>query len=135
LLVVHAEDERVGVLGLREIDRNAGEAEVDNVLRGRATPNHPGLMSLAVRTLVEWAADELSVRRLYLHVFRDNPARSFYSRLGFVVSGDPIGLSFEGTPGHGSWKPTTHKPERFLLRMELAADPATLGIPETKDSN
>ena len=135
LLVAHSEGERVGVLGLREIDLGRGEAEVDNVLRGRATPSRQGLMSLAVSTLVAWAADALSVRRLYLHVFRDNPARSFYRRLGFVDVGDPIGLSFEGASGHGNWKPTTQEPERYLLRMELAIDAATLGIPQTKDSS
>jgi RimJ/RimL family protein N-acetyltransferase len=133
LLVVHAEGRRVGVLGLRGIDVDHGEAEVDNVLRGRATPNRHGLMSLAFMTLVAWAADMLSVRRIYLHVFRDNPACVFYSRLGFAVIGDPTGLSFEGTSGHGSWQPTTHEPERYLLRMELAIDAATLGPPQTRD--
>ena len=134
MLVVHAEGGRVGVLGLRGIDLGHGEAEIDNVLRGHPTPSCPGLMSLAVRTLIAWAESELSVRRLYLHVFRDNPARSFYSRLGFVVIGDPIGLSFEGTSEHGSWKPTTQEPERYLLRMELAIDAVTLGIPQPEDS-
>lgn len=134
LLVAHAEGERAGVLGLRGIDLGRGEAELDNVLRGRATPSRQGFMSLAVRTLIAWAADELRVRRLYLHVFRDNPASSFYRRLGFVDVGDPVGLSYEGTSGHGSWKPTMHEPKRYLLRMELATDVATLGILQTKAS-
>jgi RimJ/RimL family protein N-acetyltransferase len=135
LLVVHAEGEPVGVLGLRGIDLGRREAEVDNVLRGRATPSRRGLMSLAVGTLAVWAAHELSVRRLYLYVFRDNPACSFYRRLGFVVIGDSIGLCFEGTSGHGGWKPTTQEPERYLLRMELAIDAATLELAQTKDSS
>lgn len=129
MMMIRADNQSVGVVGLRGIDLGRGEAEVDNVLRGRPTPGRHGFMSLAVRTLAAWAADELSVRRLYLHVFRDNPACDFYRQLGFVVSGVPIGLAFEGTDRHGTWRPTTHQPERYLLPMELAIDAATLRTP------
>jgi RimJ/RimL family protein N-acetyltransferase len=126
LMMIRADDQSVGVVGLRGIDLGLGEAEVDNVLRGRPTPGRHGLMSLAVRTLAAWAADELRIRRLYLHVFRDNPACGFYRQLGFVDSGVPIGLAFEGADRNGSWRPTTNKPERYLLPMELPIDPAEL---------
>lgn len=127
LLVIEVDNKPVGALGLRSVDRTGGQAEVDNVVRGQSTPRTPGLMSLAVRTLGSWAADELGARRLYLHVFGDNPARAFYSRLGFRVVGDPMGLSFEGTEGHGEWKPSLHRPERYLIRMEFALS-STLGF-------
>jgi RimJ/RimL family protein N-acetyltransferase len=126
LMMIRANDQSVGVVGLRGIDLGLREAELDNVLRGRPTPGRHGFMSLAVRTLAAWAADELSIRRLYLHVLRDNPACSFYRQLGFVVSGVAVGLAFEGTDRHGSWRPTTNEPERYLLRMELAIDAAKL---------
>jgi RimJ/RimL family protein N-acetyltransferase len=133
LLMVRAEDQPIGVVGLRRIDLGRGEAELDNVLRGRATPTHPGLMSLAVSSLVAWAVDELGIGRFYLQVFHDNPARAFYRRLGFVIVGDPVGLAFHGTTGSGCWKPTTHEPKRYLDQMELAIDPERMG-PRTKGS-
>ena len=135
LLMVHAEGERVGTLGLRGIDRERREAEIDNVLRGRETPDLPGLMGMAVSTLAAWAADALGAQRLYLHVFRDNPARIFYGRLGFVTVGEPVGLSFVGTGGDGRWEPSTDEAERYLVRMELTIDGLTArnSRPEDRD--
>lgn len=123
LLIVEADRLPIGHVGLRDINPSGGTAEVDNVLRGKATPETPGLMGLAVKTLVRWVAEELGIRRLCLHVFEDNPACGFYAGLGFAQVGYPSGLSFKGVDGDGEWTPDAFTPARHLLRMELGHPP------------
>jgi RimJ/RimL family protein N-acetyltransferase len=73
----------VGHLGLAHAINDRFEMKVDNVMRGPREAT-PGIMSAALRTMLEWAGRTLGVRRFYLPVFSDNEhAIRFYRRLGF----------------------------------------------------
>ena len=60
------------------------EFRADNIVRG-TKGEEPGLMSLGLRTLLNWAEEMLAPREIFLRVFDDNQhAIGFYERLGFV---------------------------------------------------
>jgi RimJ/RimL family protein N-acetyltransferase len=72
---------RLGHLGLGFIDWDAGYGEADAIVSGGASP--PGLMKLALQTLLCWARDQLGLERLAVRVRSDNPAVAFYEKVGF----------------------------------------------------
>ncbi len=113
-------DLAIGHLGLAQIDLVQGAVEVDNVLRG--SEDHPGLMSASVRSLLDWVRETLGVPRVFLRVFADNPAVSFYDRIGFRVVGQE-NLRFVADGAGGKWEPGGDGPERrTLLTMALDLD-------------
>jgi RimJ/RimL family protein N-acetyltransferase len=118
LLIVEVDGSPVGHLGLRDIDVAGREAEVDNVVRGRPGGGK-GLMSTALQSMLAWAGNVLGIERFVLRVFADNPARDFYTRVGFTLVGPPVALRFDGRPGDGAWRPTGGTGERTLVQMEL----------------
>lgn len=74
----------VGHLGLASFDFDQNSLELDNVLRGDKF-NHPGLMSMGVRALIDWANKYLSPKSIFLRVMSDNKhAIEFYKQIGFV---------------------------------------------------
>jgi perosamine synthetase len=82
-LVTGAQDTPVGHMGFANALNPERSMKVDNVMRGVAGSG-PGLMSRALRTLLEWAEREFAPRLIYLPVFGDNEhAIRFYRRLGF----------------------------------------------------
>lgn len=81
----------IGHLGLAncfsELSMNKSVAEIDNVVRGDAN-KQPGLMSVALKTLVEWAQEKLLADKVFLRVMADNDhAIQFYRKNGFSESG------------------------------------------------
>lgn len=85
-LVADARGRLVGHLGLANALDETAEVELDNVVRG--VPGlAPGIMSYAVRALLDWAMEHLRPRQIHLRVFEDNThAVEFYRRLGFAES-------------------------------------------------
>jgi RimJ/RimL family protein N-acetyltransferase len=82
-LVADGDGTLVGHLGLAHAVNDHRDLKVDNVMRG---PHdcRPGIMSAALRTMLEWAGRTLGPQRFYLPVFSDNEhAIRFYRRLGF----------------------------------------------------
>jgi RimJ/RimL family protein N-acetyltransferase len=73
---------RLGHLGIGFIDWRGGYGEADAIVSGGASP--PGLMKLALRTLLRWAREQLGLAHLAVRVRSDNPAVAFYRRVGFV---------------------------------------------------
>lgn len=73
--------ERLGHLGLGFIDWDAGYGEADAIVSGGTSP--PGLMKLALQTLLAWAQDQLGLTELAVRVRSDNPAVAFYEKVGF----------------------------------------------------
>ncbi len=73
--------ERLGHLGLGFIDWGAGYGEADAIVSGGTSP--PGLMKLALQTLLAWAHDQLGLSELAVRVRSDNPAVAFYEKVGF----------------------------------------------------
>jgi diamine N-acetyltransferase len=75
--------EPAGTIGLSHIDLSRGEAEY-GILIGRPEARGRGVAHEASRLLLEYAFDELALRRVILRLFADNtPARRLYERLGF----------------------------------------------------
>ena len=72
---------RLGHLGLGFIDWQAGYGEADAIVSGGESP--PGLMKLALRTLLHWARDQLGLATLGVRVRSDNPAVLFCEKVGF----------------------------------------------------
>lgn len=72
---------RLGHLGLGFIDWSAQYGEADAIVSGGIAP--PGLMKLALQTLLRWAHDQLGLQTLAVRVRSDNPAVAFYEKVGF----------------------------------------------------
>lgn len=82
LFMADAPDGRTfGYLGLAFIDWNRGYGEADAIVRGGAAA--PGVMSEALTTLLTWARFGLGLTELGVRVRSDNPALTFYRKLGF----------------------------------------------------
>lgn len=71
----------LGHLGLGFIDWDARYGEADAIVSGGDSP--PGLMKLALQTLLRWAHEQLGLERLAVRVRSDNPAVAFYEKVGF----------------------------------------------------
>lgn len=75
---------RLGYMGLAYIDWELCYAEADAIVSGGETPK--GLMSSALMTLLYWAKNQLLLQKIGVRVLSDNPALSFYRKLGFKES-------------------------------------------------
>jgi len=106
-----------GLCNLRPAD---AYAELDNVVRGADGPR--GGMTAAVTTLCEWAASSLGVTTLWVRVMSDNPAVSFYEKLGFRRKYDvPLELGRDGSKAIWLERPDRRTADRYLRYMERAA--------------
>ncbi len=82
-LVLDIRGNALGHVGLANAINETAEIEIDNILRGEKQ-SEPGILSLAMQTLLEWTQETLHPKRIFLHVFSDNQhAIAFYHRLGF----------------------------------------------------
>ena len=72
---------RLGHLGLGFIDWDRRYGEADAIVSGGASP--PGLMKLALQTLLAWARSQLDLEDIAVRVRSDNPAVAFYEKVGF----------------------------------------------------
>lgn len=105
--------QRLGHLGLGFIDWQAHYGEADAIVSGGLSP--PGLMKLALRTLLRWAGDQLGLQTLAVRVRSDNPAVAFYEKVGFREF-KRVPLAVRHDAGFTEW---TEDPA-------LAASPASL---------
>lgn len=82
-LVLDRHGRAIGHLGFADAGTPERAIEVDNVVRG-VQAAEPGLMSAAMRAMLDWCEDSLAPGEIFLRVFRDNErAVAFYERLGF----------------------------------------------------
>lgn len=83
-LVVDQHGNAVGHLGFANALNDRCEMEIDNVVRGEREAR-PGIMSAAMRAVLDWSEEMIGPRLIALRVFDDNKhAIEFYHRLGFV---------------------------------------------------
>jgi RimJ/RimL family protein N-acetyltransferase len=114
---------RLGHLGLGFIDWRRGYGEADAIVSGGASP--PGLMQLALRTLLAWAHGQLGLSELAVRVRSDNPACEFYRKVGFVeFQRVPLGVRIE--PGLTEWfedpaLPAGREPSLVHMRYQAPA--------------
>ncbi len=112
----------IGHLGFANSINSELLMEVDNVIRG-VPGQSPGLMTLALRTLLLWATDEFNPSGFYLQTFSDNVrAIDFYSKLGFKET-ERLGLyKVESANGY-TYQPlrldNQRIPEIYFIKMNL----------------
>jgi perosamine synthetase len=111
----------VGHLGFANCLNDRCEMEIDNVVRGVKGSN-AGIMSEAMRIVLNWAEEVIGPRAIFLRVFQDNAhAIAFYRKLGFRdgetislrkrVAGDSVFYSALEPGDAGT-------PDKCFLRME-----------------
>jgi RimJ/RimL family protein N-acetyltransferase len=84
-LIASVDSELIGHIGFSSFDYDEKGCEVDAVLRGEKQ-GHPGIMTFALRSLLQWGLDELKLEEIQLRVFSDNQrAIDFYLRNGFQM--------------------------------------------------
>jgi RimJ/RimL family protein N-acetyltransferase len=81
-----ATDRAMGSIGLHDWDRVARHAELGlGILR--PDDRGRGVGGEAVRLVLRHGFEAMGLRRVWLHVVEDNPARRLYARLGFREEG------------------------------------------------
>lgn len=74
----------VGHMGLATFDFDNRSCEIDNIVKGDQLAQK-GLMTHALRSMVNWAFENLELDDIYARVFSDNePAIRLYKRIGFT---------------------------------------------------
>jgi perosamine synthetase len=74
----------IGHLGFANAINDRRDIEIDNVIRG-VKDVQPGIMTSAMKTLMDWAEETIGPDTIYLRVMNDNHhAIEFYRKLGFV---------------------------------------------------
>lgn len=72
----------LGHMGLFRFDWKKNSCQIDNVVRGEAT--NPGIMTTALKTLINWSFTQLHLKSLKLITFANNSrAIALYERCGF----------------------------------------------------
>ncbi|MBR4659237.1 MAG: GNAT family N-acetyltransferase [Clostridia bacterium] len=80
--IVDANDEYLGTISLKDVDRERGCAEYAISTRKRA--HGTGAAMQATKMLLEYAFDTLGLEKVYLNVLADNGrANAFYRKAGF----------------------------------------------------
>jgi glycosyltransferase involved in cell wall biosynthesis/RimJ/RimL family protein N-acetyltransferase len=127
-LVLDQHGHPVGHLGYANTNNETADMEIDNVLRGDKKVQ-PGLMSMAMKTIIHWAEETFHPRRIFLRVLDDNiHAIDFYQRLNFqedhrqplrrVQDGDTVRyLPMETT--------NAEKPDKHYLYMTYESESLT----------
>jgi RimJ/RimL family protein N-acetyltransferase len=117
-MIVDEEHHSIGYIGIGGIDWERSTAEADSVVRG--TEAHPGVMSAAMRTIIDWARQELKIKTMSVRVLGDNPAVAFYNKCGFIERRRQP-LNRVDQPDCVAWQPTPHisAATRWLLHLEL----------------
>lgn len=76
--------DHVGHMGLATFDFDNRSCEIDNIVKGDQLAQK-GLMTHALRSMVNWAFKNLELDDIYARVFSDNePAIRLYKRIGFT---------------------------------------------------
>ncbi|MBI2098096.1 MAG: GNAT family N-acetyltransferase [Candidatus Wildermuthbacteria bacterium] len=77
------DDSLLGHIGLYRFDFEDRSCEIDNVMRGKQDAM-PGIMTMALKSLLNWSFTALGLQALTLRVFSDNErAIVLYQRCGF----------------------------------------------------
>ncbi len=124
-LVEDAKGVAVGHIGFANCINDSMDMEIDNVVRGRSNIG-PGIMTAALRTLIDWAREKFHPLSISLRVFNDNRhAIEYYERCGFV-EGDLIPLRCHFEEDRVSYLPVKPNddgpPDKYFLRMVYSED-------------
>lgn len=108
-----------GHMGYFRFDFENESCEVDNIVRGRDLL--PGVMTPALKSLINWAFSVLSVKTLFLKTYLDNKkAIALYKRCGFTeVKKIPLKKVVERSIVRWEEDLTLKKPKRYNLQMKF----------------
>ncbi|MFZ5994601.1 MAG: GNAT family N-acetyltransferase [Thermodesulfobacteriota bacterium] len=108
----------VGQMALYHVDPDKRTAEFGRVIRGEmGSPK--GIITLAAKTLLEWAFRELGLEQINLEVFSDNkPAVSLYQRLGFQIVNTVLFTKIINESGIEQWLWVTEKKRNNVLPQQ-----------------
>jgi RimJ/RimL family protein N-acetyltransferase len=73
--------QQIAYLGIGYINWEISYVEADSIVSGGFAPK--GLMTKALKTLLKWANGQLNLTTVGVRVLSDNPALSFYKKMGF----------------------------------------------------
>lgn len=99
-MVENNQGKNIGYMGMAYIDWSRKYAETDSIVRGEPAPK--GLMSSALRSLIQWGKNFLGIENIYVRVLDDNPAIKFYEKMGFVKVRE-VGLRIEKKESSTNW--------------------------------
>lgn len=84
-LIATVDGHNIGHIGFSSFDWEEKSCEVDAVLRGEKS-THPGLMTHALRALLDWGLWDLQIEMIRLRVLPDNfHAIRFYKKNHFMI--------------------------------------------------
>lgn len=124
-LVVDRHGNAVGHMGFANGLNDEGELEIDNVIRGIGKELSPGIMSIAMKKLLDWVEEFIMPQKVFLRVFHDNfHAIEFYKKLNFVSDRlIPLDKRVEANGVFYCPLPVNQKDaEKYFLRMEYVHD-------------
>lgn len=121
LFMVDINGKYFGHVGLYRFDFEKNICEIDNIVRGEE--GYPGLMTAAVKILMEWGRNELDLVNFALQTTSDNSrALRFYERLGFTETKRTPLIYSKANEG-GEWReaPKDYKGkiDRYNVMMRL----------------
>lgn len=127
-LVLDKHGDAIGHLGYASSVNDQCEMEIDNVVRGVKDTKviQPGIMSLAMISVLSWAEKLIGPQQIYLRVFSDNEhAINFYRKLGFKDDAMlPLRKHVEGNAFY--YRPVTQddsaEPDKHFLKMIYAPE-------------
>jgi len=81
-IIEDEQNQPVGYMGIAYIDWIKSYVEADAIVSGGDTPK--GMMFSGLKTLMNWTKGQLGLETVAVRVLSDNPALSFYRKLGFM---------------------------------------------------
>lgn len=105
-------------MGIAFIDWTRHYGEADAIVRGEKA--RKGLMTAALRTLLDWAQGQLGLSQIGVRVRSDNDAIEFYRKFGFQEE-KREGLRQETNNGEKYWSESldNENADIFLIHMRL----------------
>lgn len=92
-LIISVDLLKIGHIGYSSFVFDEKCCEVDAVLRGEKSIM-PGMMTFALRALIDWGLERLELENIRLRVFSDNlNAIKFYKRNGFYIIEEGVAVS------------------------------------------
>jgi perosamine synthetase len=127
-LVLNRLGKPIGHMGLTHAMDPERSIEIDNVVRGEKE-SEPGLMTEALRALIQWTRNVIGPREIVLRVFKDNPhAIRFYARCGFAASREiPLVKRVDGETIRFEEVGDDSPPDRTFLVMSHVAEASSVG--------
>ncbi len=97
LAIVHNEDEYMGTVSLKNIDRACGEAEFAIAVRTKAMGC--GFSAFAIKEILRIGLEEMGLKRIYWCVLKENQrAIRFYEKNGYQkIENPPLGRGYENS--------------------------------------